>query len=519
MKRFDSHPTTRISRFTGALAVALGLTHGVSAQPAQPGPPVQSEQPAEAGAPVQPTPPQQAAPVAVDVAPAPAVSPAQAANSVQAPQPGARRITLHEAVEVAVRQGPEISAAVAGLHSAEARVRAAGAQRFPKLRTEANLQFWDKPLEVSIGVDPSLLPPGTPPPAPLRVRDQLTWQFSATIAQPLTGLIALGRLMSLEEAGVNAARHDQQKAVLDTAQRASEAYLRLLQAKAMLSVSEQSVRQYEAQLERAQILLNGGVMQRVDVLRLTAARDNARHTALRAQTSVTTAGEALVLALNLPTGTVLDVVDDLPDPPTPVTLSQKDALADAKATRPEIAAARERTSQATKSEEVATAQLFPNIVALGTYQHTEGQSTFQPKNAVFIGGSLSWDIWDWGKSWQNIKEAEFRSEQSRIGENMLHDQIAFDVRRRLSELHTTYASLDVARSALEAAEEAYRIQSVSYREGGATTTDVLDTETEVSRARSTYAQARYEYYLATAGLARAVGQLPTARLGGAHAVR
>jgi|GEM_PF-436836 len=511
MKRFDSHPTTRISRFTGALAVALGLTHVAAAQPS---PPVQSEQPAEAGAPVQPTPeqptpPQHAAPVAVDPAPAPAVSPAQAANSVQPAQPGARRVTLNEAVELAVRQGPEITAAVAGVHAAEARVRAAGAQRFPKLRTEANLQYWDKELALEIA----------PMAPPLVVREQLTWQFTATIAQPLTGLIALARLMSLEEAGVSAARHDQQKSLLDTAQRASESYLRLLQAKAMLSVSEQSVRQYEGQLERAQILLNGGVMQRVDVLRLTAARDNARHTVLRAQTAVTTAGEALVLALNMPTGTVLDVVDDLPDPPTPLNLTPQQALAEAKSTRPEILAARERTSQAHKGEEVASAQLYPNIVALGTYQHTEGQSTFQPKNAFFIGGSLSWDIWDWGKSWQNIKEAGFKAEQAQVGENMLHDQIAFDVRRRLSELHTTYASLDVARSGLEAAEEAYRIQSVSYREGGATTTDVLDTETEVSRARSSYAQARYEYYLATAGLARAVGQLPTARLGGAHAVR
>jgi outer membrane protein TolC len=433
---------------------------------------------------------------------------------VQSGQAGARRITLSEAIQFAVKEGPEISAAVAGVHAAESRVRAAGAQRFLKLRTEGNLQYWDKPLEVSFPApDPSMAG------GALRVRDQLTWQFSATLAQPLTGLIALGRLMSLEEAGVNAARHDQHKALLDTAQRASEAYLRLLQAKALLAVSEQSVRQVEGQLERAKILESGGVMQRVDVLRLTAARDNARHTVLRASTSVTTAGEALVLALNLPTGTALDVVDDLPDPPAPFTVTAKAALEEAKATRPEIAAARERSAQASKAEEVATAQLFPNIVALATYQHTEGQSTFQPKNAFFIGGSLSWDIWDWGKSWENIKEAEYKAEQSRIGETVLHDQIAFDVRRRLSELQTTYASLDVARSALEAAEEAFRIQEVSYREGSATTTDVLDTQTEVSRARSSYAQARYEYYLAQAGLARAVGQLPTAKLGGAHAVR
>jgi outer membrane protein TolC len=443
----------------------------------------------------------------------------------------ARRVTLNEAIQLAVGQGPEITAAVHGVHAAEARVRGAGAQRFPRLHTDANIQYWNSPLDVKFSLPAGLT--GMPGqtgmtdeaaaaaasvPA-MRVRDQLTWQFSATIAQPLTGLIALGRLMQLEEFGVNAARADQQRALLDTAQRASEAYLRLLQAKALEEVSEKSLRQVEAQLQRAETLERGGVMQRVDVLRLTAARDNARHAVMRAQTSVITAGEALVLALNLPTGTTLDVVDDLPDPPLALALTAQDALTEAKQTRPEIIAARERSSQASAGEDVASAALYPNINALATYQHTEGQSTFQPKNAFFVGATLSWDVWDWGKSVQGIREAEARSEQARVSERMLHDQIAFDVRRRIAELRTNYATLDVARSALEAAEEAFRIQEVSYREGSATTTDVLDTETEVSRARSSYAQARYEYYLAQAGLARAVGQLPTAKLGGVNAVR
>lgn len=461
---------------------------------------------------------------------APASQPAAAASQPTAAA-NARRLTLNEAIQLAVGQGPEITAAVHGVHAAEARVRGAGAQRFPKLHSDANIQYWNSPLDVKFALPAGLTgmtnqagmdeaAAMTPEVPAMRVRDQLTWQFSATIAQPLTGLIALGRLMQLEEFGVNAARADQQRALLDTAQRASEAYLRVLQAKALADVSEKSLRQVEAQLERAQILESGGVMQRVDVLRLTAARDNARHALLRAQTSVVTMGEALVLALNLPTGSALDVVDDLPDPPAPLALTAQDALNEAKNTRPEVIAARERSSQASAGEEVASAQFYPNVNALATYQHTEGQSTFQPKNAFFVGATLSWDIWDWGKTLQSVREAEARSEQARVSERMLHDQIAFDVRRRVAELRTSYASLDVARSALEAAEEAFRIQDVSYREGSATTTDVLDTQTEVSRARSNYAQARYEYYLAQAGLARAVGQLPTAKLvGGAHAVR
>jgi outer membrane protein TolC len=434
-----------------------------------------------------------------------------------------RRLAFNEAVRLAVQNGPEIVAAAAGVTATEARIRSASAQRFPTLHTDANIQYWDKALDINFMGVPGMPAMGAMAPAgqsgALRVRDQLTSQVSVTLAQPLSGLLVLGRLIALERYGRNAAQADAERARLDTAQRAAEAYLRALQAKALHAVAEQSVRQVEAQLERATILESGGVLQHVDVLRLSAARDNAKQSLLRAAAGVETAGEALALALDLPTETPIEVVDDLPDPPPAITVDAPELVAAAQKQRPEIVGAHERTDQARAGEGVATARLWPNVLAVATYQHTEGQSTFQPKNAWFIGATLSWDVWDWGKNWDGIKEAEARSSQAQISARMLQNQIVFDVRRRLLEVRTTYETLGVGRSALEAAEEAYRIQSVRYHEGGATTTDLLDSEIDVFRARSAYSQARYDYYLSQAGLARAVGRLPTQQIGGTHAVR
>ena len=116
-----------------------------------------------------------------------------------------------------------------------------------------------------------------------------------------------------------------------------------------------------------------------------------------------------------------------------------------------------------------------------------------------------------------MREAEAHANQAAIGARTLHDQIVFDARRRLLEARTAYETIAVAQSSLQAAEEAYRIQSVRYAAGAATTTDLISAEAEASRARSGHAQARYDYYLAQAGLARAVGRLPSLELGGTHA--
>jgi outer membrane protein TolC len=86
------------------------------------------------------------------------------------------------------------------------------------------------------------------------------------------------------------------------------------------------------------------------------------------------------------------------------------------------------------------------------------------------------------------------------------------VRRRAREARAAYDSLAVARAGLTASEEAFRIQEVRFREGAATTTDLLSSETELAEARIGYATARHAYFLQLAALAQATGQLPDALL-------
>jgi outer membrane protein TolC len=422
-------------------------------------------------------------------------------------------MTLPEAVALSLRNGPEVTAAKQGEEAARRRVKGTSAQRYPKVRAEANLLYWDKELVLNFDLVPAPMPMPTMMP-PIVVRDQITSTISITVAQPLTGLFALNRLVAIEEIGADAARTESARARLDTAQRAAEAYLRLLQAQALEDVAKKSVQQMEAQLERARILEKAGVLGPVDVLRLTSARDSARQSLLRASTAVTVARSSLALALALPPDTAIAVVDDLPEAPPAVRANEQEGTERALRDRPEIKAAEERTAQAQGARSVAKAQLFPNVLAVGTYQHLEGQGPFQPKDAWFVGATLSWDVWDWGRNWQGVKEAEARAMQASINARALRDQVVFDVRRRLLETKAAHDMLAVARSSLVAADEAHRIQTVRYAEGAATTTDVLDAEVDVSRARSGFAQARYDYFLSQAGLARALGQSPAGTAGG-----
>jgi outer membrane protein TolC len=62
-----------------------------------------------------------------------------------------RKLTLVDAIRLAVDKGPEIQAARLGVAASEERVSGASSQRFPRLHVDANMQYWDKSLELVLG--------------------------------------------------------------------------------------------------------------------------------------------------------------------------------------------------------------------------------------------------------------------------------------------------------------------------------------------------------------------------------
>lgn len=410
--------------------------------------------------------------------------------------PGAaRRMTFTEAVELAGTSGLEVIINRKGTDAFEERVQATRALLFPRVQTSGNVLIWNEPL-VAAGFG--------------NIRDQVTASLSFTVAQPVTGLAGAIKLLEVEKLGKEVSKEDEARARLDSGYRAAEAYLRLLQARALADVSAKSVVQVEAQLQRAKALEAGGVLGKVDVLRIESAVAQAKQGTLRATAGVSVAEKGLVLAINLDGGERIEPVDDLPEAPPPPAIAREDALKLAHDTRPEKRAANMRIEQANAGAKAAFSPLIPNILLIATFQHTEGQAElFQPKNSFFAGATLEYTLWDWGRTWDQYQEAKVREEQAQLGARGVSDMIDFDVERRVVDAQAAHEMLGVAKSGLVAAEEAQRIQTARFEQGAATTTDVLDAETDLLRARSGMANARYEYFIAQAALSRALGRLPT----------
>jgi outer membrane protein len=437
----------------------------------------------------------------------PSVQPGQsAAQPGQAPGE-AQALTFADAERLALRQSPELQISEKSVEAASRRVKAARSQRLPRLAVESNLLLWHEPITFQ-------LPPAMPGQGPIEVvvRGQVTSTTTVTVAQPLTPQIAISKLVEVEEAGRSAFEAELQGTRVDVAFRATDGYLVVLLAQAGREVAAQREAQVEAQLNRARALVEGGVLQPVDVMRLEVALAVAQRELITAESQVRLAQGNLILALGLPADAAVDVQDTLPPEPQPPPAAASDAMATAADQRADVRTLTFRARQAESGASAAKANLYPNVAAIASFQHSEGAGSLQAADSLFAGVTLQWNVWDWGHTWQSYKAAEIQAVQADLAAARMVDVVRVQVAAAASDAQSAYQALAVTRTGLAAAEEAYRIQSDRFSEGVATTTDVIDAEIEVTQARLGYASARYAYFRALASLARATGQMPSAFL-------
>lgn len=409
-----------------------------------------------------------------------------------------RPLTLDQAIALAVDHSPELTQARAAAAGAAARVDGARARRLPSLRVDAHAELYPEPYQIDFGG------------APFTLHDQTTSMTQVRVVQPLTGLLGLSRQAGAARADADAARADLDRTQREVAHAAAEAFVRVLAADAAATVAHQSVAQLTADRDRARLLRAADSLTDVDVLRLEAAVAAATQGAVRADAARAIARAQLAVTLGLPADAELAPVDDLPatPPPVPGTLA---AAAAAAATRPERAAAQAQVAAAAARVDASRAQYLPDLRAIAAYTHTTGIEPFQPSDEEFVGLQLSWTAWDWGATAASVREAEQARRKAAAGAALLDEHIALDVRRRWLEAQAGHDSLAAAATQLAATEEAYRLQQVRFAAAAATTTDVLDAEAEVARARLQAALARDDYFLARLALDHAIGAPPTLR--------
>ena len=412
-------------------------------------------------------------------------------------------LTLAESIDTALKQSVLIHAAKEGVRGAEAQQKEAFTGFLPKFGTSYGYtRLNEDPYFVFPGAPP-LIPPGN---MTTGTKDNYNWNVEAR--QPL---FAGGGILANYEASrlaADIARMEEAAMVQDLVQDVKVSYFNTLKAARILAVAKQSVEQLKAHRDMAQGFFDVGIIPRNDLLYAEVELANGRQFLLRAENGVEMAKAKFNTILRRAIDSPVEIEDILKEQTLEKPLDA--CIAAALENRPEIRSYRLRVEQARSMVRLSKSEYYPNVSLVGNYARygdTPGVagSPYKDQENWYILAIANWNFWEWGKTKHRVDAGVSRENQAADILSNIRDQIALEVKNAFLLLHEAEKQVQVTKKAIEQAEENFRINKERYREQVGTSTDVIDAQTLLTKARADHFNALGDLNIHQARLERAMG--------------
>ena len=444
-------------------------------------------------------------------------------------------LTADQAVERAVASAPTLERSAAAVRAAEAGARRAWQAFFPQLEVSARytrLSPIDQPSFGGALIDEESLPAARALVAAVDDPEaQQLWsslidafgnseafEFPVILNQYLiraTGTVpvsdyfltilpnyrAAQALVTVGEAQAQAER-------AQVAFRARETYYQLARARSAQVIANKAVEQAQAHRARMARLVEGGAAARVDLMRLDAQRAQSEVLAVRARSGARIAERALQLLMHedapitLAGDLSVDPSARVPavDAMTQRALRQREELQTLRA----LVAAREARTRATLGRR------WPQLFVQGNVDIANPNQRIIPQVEEFratwdVSVVLRWSPNEMGDARAAAAEARAQLEQARADMSGLTDAVRLEVEEAHATVEASRLAYEAARLGLTAAEEQHRVRQAQLEAGAVVTSDLLDAEADLTRARLQWVDAAIDHQVSRARLDRSVG--------------
>jgi outer membrane protein TolC len=268
-------------------------------------------------------------------------------------------------------------------------------------------------------------------------------------------------------------------------------------------VQEDAVRRAEATLDDTVARRKGGVALREDVLRAEVQLSESREALVLARQGELDAVARLNNAMGRNAALPLEVIDLEVQPPLPGALA--DLLAQAATQRPEVSLAQQVVSAAQEGRQAARAEFLPRIFVRADAGHTDGQNLITGWQEG-VGLHVAAPLYAGGRHRGELRSAEADIEAAIADAQTILDAISLQVNLAYRGVVAAKERIDLSRTAVVQAQENLRLVRVRYRNGNATPTDIVDSESALTRSQQRFFSATYTYLAALARVVYAVGQ-------------
>jgi outer membrane protein TolC len=420
-----------------------------------------------------------------------------------------RRLTMQEAVRLAVKNNPELESSRLEAEKAHARVREAWGYTMPSIGLSGQYtraikkpvfylpgNFFDQPADISV---------------PVEIGSTHSVNLGLTATQVLfNGAVFIG--VGATQIYSEAAEELYAGKRIEVVARARKSFYSVLIAHEALNLVRQNLANAEDNLKNVRLLLAQGLLSEYDELRATVGVENIRPAVIQGETNYDLAVDALRNTIGLTSSEPIAVDGELTfqlyDPG--ILSSPESLLVEANSTLRALRMQRDVNREFVKAER---SNYLPTLVAFGNYQYQTQKNNLRISTGDFIASSaiglqLSLNIFQGLQTNARVDQATIEVLKTESQLVTVENNLRTALRASMGTLEQSRKRLNAQEKNVETAERGHKIVTARFLANAATQLEVNDAQLALTQARVNRIQAVYDYLVASADMDLLLGRTP-----------
>jgi outer membrane protein len=409
------------------------------------------------------------------------------------------KLTLAEAVDIALKNNPDARAAWANARAAAADFGSARGEWLPELSLNGALTRSKGTLSQSSRSGSGENQPVGP---------ATTTSAAANLSYLLFNFGGRAAMIEESRQALLAADWTHNAVIQNTVLGTEEAFFNYAEANALLEADRTSLSDAEENLKAAEERHRVGLATSADVLQAKTAYSEVKLAVLGVEGQVRIAKGALAVSMGYPANLPHDIRVIVPEPPAGDLSETVDQLIErAMAGRPDLQAARALALESSANARLARSRMLPSLSAAGSagrywlkdvpgYSDTYSGSLLL-QIPVFGGFSREFDLI------RAKAGADAAAERARAVEQA----VVFEVYASHSNFLTATQRIQTTNDLLASATQSEQVALGRYKEGVGNILDLLSAQRALAAARAEHINARLGWFITLARLAHDVGIL------------
>jgi len=324
----------------------------------------------------------------------------------------------------------------------------------------------------------------------------------AFLSQPVIDFTAVNNSRAGSQ-NIKAANFSYQNARDTVVLAVANLYLQAIAGESRITSAQAQVNTADALYKQAVDFKNAGIVPAIEVLRSQVELQSQQQRLIFYRNEYEKQKLDLARAIGLPPEQVFRLNDALPYAPAP-PVSLDEALQKAYASRADYQSAAARVRAAELTKKAAEQERLPSL-ALNADYGTIGQRIDSTHGTFSVAGTLRIPIFQGGRVRADVLQADADLERERAQLEELRGRIDFDLRKAFLDVKSTSDRIQVARTALQLAEQQVSQARDRFAAGVASNIEVVQAQEALASADENSIASLYAFNIAKALLARNLG--------------